>query len=76
MEGPNGEDISPQQVVDMTPGDAGIRLISCSVGACDNGFAAQLAWISGRDVLAPTDLLDVYENGELHPSQQLLGVTR
>lgn len=71
MEGPNGEDISPSQLAgslranplysEGTP----VRLLSCSVGACDTGFAAQLAQELGATVKAPTGLLEIYESGRL-----------
>jgi hypothetical protein len=65
MAGANGEDVTPQQLADTVPGTGGIRLISCAVGACDDGFAAQLAQASGRDVLAPTDDLNVFDDGSM-----------
>ena len=40
-----------------------IRLLSCSTGATDNGFAQQLANALGVEVEAPTDILIVYPSG-------------
>ena len=40
-----------------------VRLLSCSTGATDNGFAQQLANALGVEVEAPTDILFVYPNG-------------
>lgn len=43
----------------------GIRLLSCSTGGCDTGFAQNLANKLGVPVKAPTDLLWAYPNGKL-----------
>ncbi len=40
-----------------------IRLLSCSTGAADDGFAQQLANALGVEVEAPSDILFVYPNG-------------
>lgn len=40
-----------------------IRLLSCSTGSADNGFAQQLANALGVEVEAPSDILFVYPNG-------------
>ena len=71
MEGPHGEDISPRDLADSlranpdyAPG-TNVRLLSCYVGSCDTGFAAQLADELGVQVKAPTGLLDIYDNGTL-----------
>lgn len=40
-----------------------VRLLSCSTGAQDNGFAQQLANALGVEVEAPSDILLVYPNG-------------
>jgi hypothetical protein len=42
-----------------------IRLLSCSTGACDTGFAQNLANKLKVDVHAPTDILWAYSNGKL-----------
>ncbi|WP_028602273.1 hemagglutinin repeat-containing protein [Ottowia thiooxydans] len=44
-------------------GDA-IRLASCQTGACDTGFAQNLANKMGVPVMAPTDTLFVFPNGK------------
>jgi RHS repeat-associated protein len=71
MEGPNGEDVSPSQLADSLRSNPDyaegtpVRLLSCSVGACDTGFAASLANELGTSVMAPTGLLDIFEDGSL-----------
>lgn len=40
-----------------------VRLLSCSTGALDDGFAQQLANALGVEVEAPSDILLVYPNG-------------
>lgn len=40
-----------------------VRMLSCSTGASDDGFAQQLANSLGVEVEAPTDVLYVYEDG-------------
>lgn len=40
-----------------------IRMLSCSTGSTDDGFAQQLANSLGVEVEAPTDMLYVYEDG-------------
>lgn len=40
-----------------------VRLLSCSTGATDDGFAQQLANALGVEVEAPTDILLVWPNG-------------
>lgn len=40
-----------------------IRLLSCSTGSADDGFAQQLANALGVEVEAPSDVLFVYPNG-------------
>lgn len=40
-----------------------IRLLSCSTGTDENGFAQQLANALGVEVEAPTDVLLVYPDG-------------
>lgn len=40
-----------------------IRLLSCSTGSADDGFAQQLANALGVEVEAPSDILLVYPNG-------------
>lgn len=49
----------------------GIRLLSCSTGALDSGFAQNLANKLGVPVKAPTDTLWIWPNGHLTvgPSQ-------
>ena len=42
-----------------------IRLLSCSTGACDAGFAQNLANKMGVPVQAPTDLVWAYGNGSM-----------
>jgi hypothetical protein len=45
--------------------DQNIRLLSCSTGKTDNGFAQNLANKLGVKVKAPTDILWVNENGHM-----------
>ena len=40
-----------------------VRMLSCSTGSTDDGFAQQLANSLGVEVEAPTDILYVYEDG-------------
>jgi hypothetical protein len=42
-----------------------VRLLSCSTGATENGFAQQLANSLGQEVEAPTDVLLVYQGGRI-----------
>lgn len=42
-----------------------VRLLSCSTGAVDDGFAQNLANALGVEVEAPTDVLLVYPNGKM-----------
>ena len=42
-----------------------VRLLSCSTGSTDNGFAQQLANALGVEVEAPTDILLIYPNGAM-----------
>lgn len=42
-----------------------IRLLSCSTGSTDDGFAQQLANALGVEVEAPTDILYIFPNGRL-----------
>lgn len=51
--------------VDPSYNGGNIRLLSCSAGAADDGFAQQLANELGVNVLAPTEILNMDENGEM-----------
>ena len=68
---PNGKFLVNHRVVaemlKRTSGYNGqnIRLLSCSTGAWDKGFAQNLSNKMGVDVLAPTDLLWVYPDGRM-----------
>ena len=42
-----------------------VRLLSCSTGSTENGFAQQLANALGTEVEAPTDVLFVYPGGRM-----------
>ena len=42
-----------------------VRLLSCSTGAVDDGFAQDLANALGVEVEAPTDVLLVYPDGRM-----------
>jgi hypothetical protein len=54
------------RLIEQQPGYNGqnIRLFSCSTGACDTGFAQNLANKLNVEVQAPTDLLWAYPNGK------------
>ena len=66
---PNGTVMADQRVVsrliENNPGYSGqaIRLLSCDTGACDAGFAQNLANKMGVPVKAPTNLVWAYPNG-------------
>ena len=55
------------RLIEQSPGYNGqnIRLLSCSTGACDTGFAQNLANKLGVEVHAPTDLLWAYRDGRM-----------
>lgn len=59
----NGENINGKLFVRHSDQGQPIRLLSCSTGGVDDGFAQNLANKLGVDVLAPTDLLWVRPNG-------------
>ena len=42
-----------------------VHLLSCSTGACESGFAQQLANKLGVDVLAPTEVFEVSSRGNI-----------
>jgi len=42
-----------------------VRLLSCETGACDTGFAQNLANKLGVKVEAPTEILWAYPNGQM-----------
>lgn len=48
-----------------------IRLLSCSTGACDIGFAQNLSIKLGVPVSAPTDLVWAYPNGQMAVAPRL-----
>ncbi|MDK1398377.1 hypothetical protein QN071_23140 [Pseudomonas protegens] len=68
---PNGIVMADQRVVskliESNPGYSGqpIRLLSCDTGACDTGFAQNLANKMGVAVKAPTNLVWAYDDGRL-----------
>jgi RHS repeat-associated protein len=55
------------RLIEQSPGYSGqgVRLLSCSTGACDVGFAQNLANKMGVEVHAPTDLLWAYPDGRM-----------
>jgi hypothetical protein len=55
------------RVIENSPGYTGqsIRLLSCDTGACDAGFAQNLANKMNKTVLAPTELVWAYEDGRI-----------
>ena len=55
------------RLIQQSPGynGQGVRLLSCSTGACDTGFAQNLANKLGVEVHAPTDLLWAYPSGKM-----------
>ncbi|MGF1600348.1 MAG: hypothetical protein ACFCVK_26200, partial [Acidimicrobiales bacterium] len=55
-------------VEDYQPGRT-VRLLSCSTGALDHGFAAQLARRLHAPVIAPDDVVWAYEEGALRVSR-------
>ncbi|MGJ0427886.1 DUF6861 domain-containing protein [Methylobacter sp.] len=70
IETPNGPVLvdhrAAARLIKQQPGYNGqnIRLFSCSTGACDTGFAQNLANKLNVEVQAPTDLLWAYSNGK------------
>ncbi len=70
IETPNGPELvdhrTASRLIEQQPGYNGqnIRLFSCSTGACDTGFAQNLANKLNVEVQAPTDLLWAYPNGK------------
>ncbi|WP_445571470.1 VENN motif pre-toxin domain-containing protein [Pseudomonas sp. E102] len=68
---PNGTVMADQRVVsrliENNPNYTGqpIRLLSCDTGACDTGFAQNLANKMGVPVKAPTSLVWAYGNGKV-----------
>lgn len=70
IETPNGPVLvdhrTAAKLIEQQPGYNGqnIRLFSCSTGACDTGFAQNLANKLNVEVQAPTDLLWAYPNGK------------
>jgi len=42
-----------------------IRLVACAAGKLDNGAASQVAKHLGVQVVAPTDIVDVFEDGSI-----------
>lgn len=55
------------RLIKESPGYSGqdIRLLSCSTGACENGFAQNLANKLGVNVDAPSDILWAYPDGRM-----------
>jgi hypothetical protein len=70
IETPNGPALvdhrAAARLIKQQPGYNGqnIRLFSCSTGACNTGFAQNLANKLNVEVQAPTDLLWAYSNGK------------
>jgi len=70
IETPNGSVLvdhrTSARLIQQQPGYTGqnIRLLSCNTGACDTGFAQNLANKLNVEVQAPTDLLWAYPNGK------------
>lgn len=68
---PNGSVVVDQRVaaklIENSPGYNGqpIRLLSCDTGACDTGFAQNLANKMGVPVQAPTNLVWAYGDGRM-----------
>ena len=71
IETPNGPTLinhrQAARVIQQQPDYNGqnIRLLSCSTGACNTGFAQNLANKLNVDVQAPTDLVWAFPNGRL-----------
>ena len=55
------------KLIESAPGYNGqpIRLLSCETGACDTGFAQNMANKMGKAIEAPTDLVWAYGNGKM-----------
>ncbi len=70
IETPNGPVLvdhrTAARMIEQQPGYNGqnVRLLSCSTGACETGFAQNLANKLNVEVQAPTDLLWAYPNGK------------
>ena len=70
IETPNGPVLvdhrTAAKLIEQQPGYNGqnIRLLSCSTGACDTGFAQNLSNKLNVEVQAPTDLLWAYPDGK------------
>jgi hypothetical protein len=64
------------RLIQQQPGYNGqnIRLLSCSTGACDTGFAQNLANNMNVEVHAPTDLLWAYPDGKMLVAPEMLNL--